>query len=166
MTDTKTVTLQVSGMIRATSKNVTEAHLARQPGVLSVDANPVSQTATVTYDPQATSVAHLQKWVIECGYHCAGQSVPDHICDPAHEPHEHADHHDHAEHDARAGHDAHDGHQEHAEHEPRRGTSTRTRQRTTLTTPQWTPVSMPVTLRPPRVGTITGLSRPAAARRM
>ncbi len=43
MTDTKTVTLQVSGMIRATSKNVTEAHLARQPGVLSVDANPVSQ---------------------------------------------------------------------------------------------------------------------------
>ena len=119
MTDTKTVTLQVSGMIRATSKNVTEAHLARQPGVLSVDANPVSQTATVTYDPQATSVAHLQKWVIECGYHCAGQSVPDHICDPAHEPHEHADHHDHAEHDARAGHDAHDGHQEHAEHEGR-----------------------------------------------
>ncbi|GAA1740643.1 heavy metal translocating P-type ATPase [Microcella frigidaquae] len=114
MTDTKTVTLQVSGMIRATSKNVTEAHLARQPGVLSVDANPVSQTATVTYDPQTTSVAHLQKWVIECGYHCAGQSVPDHICDPAHEPHEHADHHDHAEHEGRAvstGHDTPAGHE-------------------------------------------------------
>ncbi|MBB5618064.1 Cu2+-exporting ATPase [Chryseoglobus frigidaquae] len=101
-------------MIRATSKNVTEAHLARQPGVLSVDANPVSQTATVTYDPQTTSVAHLQKWVIECGYHCAGQSVPDHICDPAHEPHEHADHHDHAEHEGRAvstGHDTPAGHE-------------------------------------------------------
>ncbi len=114
MTDTKTVTLQVSGMIRATSKNVTEAHLARQPGVLSVDANPVSQTATVTYDPQTTSVAHLQQWVIECGYHCAGQSVPDHICDPAHEPHEHADHHDHAEHEGRAvstGHDTPAGHE-------------------------------------------------------
>ncbi|WP_343997966.1 heavy metal translocating P-type ATPase [Microcella frigidaquae] len=108
------MTLQVSGMIRATSKNVTEAHLARQPGVLSVDANPVSQTATVTYDPQTTSVAHLQKWVIECGYHCAGQSVPDHICDPAHEPHEHADHHDHAEHEGRAvstGHDTPAGHE-------------------------------------------------------
>ncbi len=125
MTDTKTVTLQVSGMIRATSKNVTEAHLARQPGVLSVDANPVSQTATVTYDPQSTSVAHLQQWVIECGYHCAGQSVPDHICDPAHEPHEHADHHDHAEHEGRAvstGHDTPAGHEhphpaaDHADH--------------------------------------------------
>ncbi|WP_156456198.1 cation transporter, partial [Microbacterium sp. Leaf351] len=68
MSDTRTVTLQVSGMIRATSKNVTEAHLSRQPGVIAVDANPVSQTATVTYDPETTSVAHLQQWVIDCGY--------------------------------------------------------------------------------------------------
>ena len=116
MSDTRTVTLEVSGMIRATSKNVTEAHLGRQPGVISVDANPVSQTATVTYDPEATSVAHLQQWVIDCGYHCAGQSVPDHICDPAHDPHahpaqagpdEHADHGEHAGHASHAGHDAH-----------------------------------------------------------
>ena len=59
MNDTKTVTLQVSGMLRATSKNVTEAHLSRQPGVIAVDANPVSQTATVTYDP-ATFTATLR----------------------------------------------------------------------------------------------------------
>ncbi|MBN9607332.1 MAG: copper-translocating P-type ATPase [Actinomycetales bacterium] len=129
MSDTRTVTLQVGGMIRATSKNVTEAHLGRQPGVISVDANPVSQTATVTYDPETTSVAHLQQWVIDCGYHCAGQSVPDHICDPAHDPHahpaqagpdEHADHGAHAGDAAHAGHDAHadadrpEAHQHHA----------------------------------------------------
>ena len=124
MNDTKTVTLQVSGMIRATSKNVTEAHLARQPGVISVDANPVSQTATVTYDPQTTSVAHLQQWVIECGYHCAGQSVPDHICDPSHEPHNHATM---QRHDTHAGHGTHEvhtdlgGHPQHAGHEPHDG---------------------------------------------
>ncbi|MCC4248860.1 MULTISPECIES: heavy metal translocating P-type ATPase [Microbacterium] len=124
MNDTKTVTLQVSGMIRATSKNVTEAHLARQPGVISVDANPVSQTATVTYDPQTTSVAHLQQWVIECGYHCAGQSVPDHICDPTHEPHNHATM---QRHDTHAGHGTHEvhtdlgGHPQHAGHEPHDG---------------------------------------------
>jgi len=127
MNNTKTVTLQVSGMIRATSKNVTEAHLARQPGVIAVDANPVSQTATVTYDPQTTSVAHLQQWVIECGYHCAGQSVPDHICDPAHDPHAHQmpaghdghagheGHGPHGGHDAQAGRDAHTGHEAHAD---------------------------------------------------
>ena len=118
MNDTKTVTLQVGGMIRATSKNVTEAHLGRQPGVISVDANPVSQTATVTYDPETTSVAHLQQWVIDCGYHCAGQSVPDHICDPAHDPHAHpaqAAPDEHADHGAHAGDAAHAGHDAHAD---------------------------------------------------
>ncbi|MCR8670236.1 heavy metal translocating P-type ATPase [Agrococcus sp. HG114] len=129
MTTTTTATLQVSGMIRATSKNVTEAHLARQPGVISVDANPVAQTATVTYDPETTSLAQLQRWVIECGYHCAGQSVPDHICDPTHEPHDHAareghdghvgheGHEGHPGHGAHAGHEGHAGHQGHAGHE-------------------------------------------------
>ncbi|PZQ91469.1 MAG: ATPase P [Leifsonia xyli] len=125
MSDTRTVTLQVSGMIRATSKNVTEAHLGRQPGVISVDANPVSQTATVTYDPEATSVAHLQQWVIDCGYHCAGQSVPDHICDPAHDPHAHGvdGHEAHASYDGHAAHEAHAaashaGHEHHTAPDP------------------------------------------------
>ena len=63
-----------------------ESLLGRLPGVLTVEANPVSQTATVTYDPAKTSVEALQKWVEECGYHCAGQSVPHHICDPLMDP--------------------------------------------------------------------------------
>lgn len=84
---TNTVVLEVAGIIGASSKSVVEARLSRQPGVLAVDANPVAQTANVTYNPDATSVTQLRRWVIECGYHCAGQSVPDHICDPADEPH-------------------------------------------------------------------------------
>lgn len=80
---TRTVVLEVEGMQWASSKSVAEAYLARRPGVLAVDANPVSQTANVTYDPTVTSLAELRQWVIDCGYHCAGQSVPDHICDPA-----------------------------------------------------------------------------------
>src|SRR6478752_7201771 len=54
--------------------------------VIDVDANPVSQTATVLYDPARTSVAELAGWARDCGYHCAGQSVPDHVCDPLAEP--------------------------------------------------------------------------------
>ena len=78
--------LEVSGVQWATSKNVAEAVLSRRPGVLAVDANPVAQTATVTYDPNRTNLIELRDWVRECGYHCAGQSVPAHICDPlAHE---------------------------------------------------------------------------------
>jgi len=47
--------------------------------VVSVAANAVNQTATVTYDPAKTSVAELSKWLRDCGYHCAGRSVPDHV---------------------------------------------------------------------------------------
>ncbi len=81
-----TTVIEVSGVHWASSKAVTEAVLSRRPGVLGVDANPVSQTATVTYDPTRTSVADLSGWVRDCGYHCAGQSVPNHVCDPMAEP--------------------------------------------------------------------------------
>ncbi|MGD9527683.1 MAG: heavy metal translocating P-type ATPase, partial [Pseudonocardia sp.] len=49
----------------------------------------VAQTATVVYDPEATSVAELAGWIRDCGYHCQGRSVPHHVCDPlvdAHRP--------------------------------------------------------------------------------
>src|SRR4051812_7917222 len=88
----QTVVLQVTGVQWASEKAVAEGVLGRRPGVLRVDANPVGQTATVTYDPARTSVAQLSGWVRDCGYHCAGQSVPEHICDPAAEP----GHHDQA----------------------------------------------------------------------
>src|SRR6266496_4371820 len=91
-----TVVLDVRGLNWASEKAVVEAVLGRRPGVLCVDANPVSQTATVTYDPRLTSLVELRRWVTECGYHCAGQSVPAHVCDPMLEPDPpsggHADH--------------------------------------------------------------------------
>jgi P-type Cu2+ transporter len=90
-----TAVLEVAGVHWAASKNVAEAVLSRRPGVVEVEANPVAQTATVIYDPSRTSVAELAGWVRDCGYHCAGQSVPDHICDPLAEPAAAADKHDH-----------------------------------------------------------------------
>src|SRR6202140_4222916 len=80
------VVLHTGGLLFATEKAVLERVLGRRPGVLAVSANAASQTANVTYDPQKTSVAELQRWVEDCGYHCAGQSVPDHICDAMEEP--------------------------------------------------------------------------------
>ncbi|EYR63755.1 ATPase P [Actinotalea ferrariae CF5-4] len=78
--------LEVGGLHWATSEPVIEKTLMRQAGVLAVEANAVSQTATVTYDPDETSVAQLVSWVNDCGYHCAGQSVPGHLCHPMAEP--------------------------------------------------------------------------------
>jgi Cu2+-exporting ATPase len=129
--DIRTVVLEVSGVQWASSKAVVEATLGRQPGVTTVEANPVAQTANVSYDPEVTSQAHLREWIIDCGYHCAGQSVPQHICDPAHDPYkalgdhhaaarqdaapdavphtaEPAPMHDHPGHDSITGHDMHD----------------------------------------------------------
>jgi Cu2+-exporting ATPase len=82
---TRIVVLEVSGVQWASSKSIVESTLLRQPGVIVVEANPVSQTANVSYDPELTSQAQLSDWIIACGYHCAGQSVPNHICDPAHD---------------------------------------------------------------------------------
>jgi Cu2+-exporting ATPase len=78
--------LQVGGLDWATSAAVEEQTLRRRPGVLAVEANSVSQTANVTYDPDRTDIAQLSGWVRDCGYHCAGQSVPAHVCDPMAEP--------------------------------------------------------------------------------
>jgi Cu2+-exporting ATPase len=100
---TATAVLEVSGVHWATSKNVAEAVLSRLPGVLSVDANPVAQTATVTYDRNRTNLTELRDWVRECGFHCAGQSVPSHVCDPMTEPRSAPGHDGHVTHDSHAG---------------------------------------------------------------
>jgi Cu2+-exporting ATPase len=101
-----TAVLEVMGVEWESSKARVEAVLGRRPGVSAVNANPVAQTATVTFDPAVTSLADLRRWITECGYHCAGRSVPNHICDPMVMPTAHGI----AEADAQAlarGHEAH-----------------------------------------------------------
>jgi Cu2+-exporting ATPase len=82
----QTAVLQVGGLHWATSEPVITKTLLARPGVRAVQASAVSQTATVTYDTQKTSVTELVGWINECGYHCAGQEVPAHICHPMAEP--------------------------------------------------------------------------------
>ena len=84
--DERRVVLRVGGQHWASSAPAVERELGRRPGVRGVEANAVAQTATVTFDAQVTSVAELTAWVEECGYHCSGRSVPDHVCDAMGEP--------------------------------------------------------------------------------
>jgi Cu2+-exporting ATPase len=76
----------MKGLHWATETAIVEATLGRLEGVRTVEANAVAQTATVSYDPSATNVVDLRHWIEECGYHCAGQSVPGHVCHPLDEP--------------------------------------------------------------------------------
>jgi len=100
-----TAVLEVKGLHWVSEKAIVESTLGRLVGVRSVEANPVAQTATVSYDPSATNVGELRRWIEECGYHCAGQSVPQHVCSPMEEPSP----------DGEAGHSdgAHAAHEEH-----------------------------------------------------
>ena len=81
-----TVVLDVRGLQWASQQAAASAVLGQRAGVVDVAVNPVAQSATVVYDPSVTSVAELRAWVRECGYHCAGQLVPNHVCDPGEEP--------------------------------------------------------------------------------
>ena len=109
-----TAVLHVGGLHYASEKAVVERRLAAQPGVVAVEANPVAQTATVRYDPATTTIEALRRWVEECGFHCAGRSVPGHVCDPMGEEAADAPAHDHgaqerAEHAHGHGHGGHAG---------------------------------------------------------
>lgn len=77
-----------------------EKYLASQPGVASATANPVGLSVSVTFDESRTSVEALRQAVEECGYHCAGEVLPRHVC---------AEHAGHAP-KASAGASAHGGH--------------------------------------------------------
>jgi Cu2+-exporting ATPase len=88
--------LHVGRQFRASEKAVAEAALARQPGVVSLEANPVAQTATVRYDPSTTSVADLRRVAQRAGFECVGCNVPGCLCDPLHDPSQPEPVHDHA----------------------------------------------------------------------
>ena len=103
----QTTVLHVGGLHWATSERAVETALLRRPGVTAVEANAVNQTASVTFDPGATSLAELAGWVRDCGYHCAGRSVPNHVCSPMEEPAIHEQHAaEHAAEEGRAAHGA------------------------------------------------------------
>ncbi|MGQ0671129.1 MAG: heavy metal translocating P-type ATPase [Actinomycetota bacterium] len=101
--------LHVGGLMGVMDGRGVERRLAFRPGVIHVEANALNQTATVHYDPSATNLTDLERFVEECGYHCAGRSVPGHVCDPMEEPGRPEAHEAHAEHAAMA-HTGHGGH--------------------------------------------------------
>ncbi|MDF2093659.1 heavy metal translocating P-type ATPase [Knoellia sp. 3-2P3] len=88
----QTTVLHVGGLHWASSERAIEKTLLRRPGVEAVEANAANQTASVTFDADVTSVTDLASWVRDCGYHCAGRSVPNHVCEPMEEPATHQGH--------------------------------------------------------------------------
>ena len=84
-----TATVEVSGLVSVLSAEGVRKKLEQMPGVHHADVNYVAQSATVHFDPARTSVEALRKQVVDCGYHCRGELVPEHVCGEA--PVQHAD---------------------------------------------------------------------------
>jgi Cu2+-exporting ATPase len=114
----RTEVLDLGGLRYASQKATVEAALGRRPGVEQVDANPATLTATVTFDTSAVTLEDLQAWIRDCGFHCAGYSVPGHICDPmtGDSPAQPA-HEGHGGHGIHAGHETGPSHEMHADHQ-------------------------------------------------
>jgi len=59
-----------------------EKQIGRMAGVRRVTASIASGSATVEYDEAVTSTEALKDKINECGFHCAGEVLPAHICEP------------------------------------------------------------------------------------
>ena len=82
----KTSIVEVGGMLSALSARGVEKQLAKLPGVSKVEVNYVAGSATVTYDQTAVDLKAIKARVHECGYHCAGEQLPRHVCEPGDPP--------------------------------------------------------------------------------
>ena len=78
----KTATLDVGGMLAMLDYQAVEKQLSRIPGVQRATASIASSSATVEFDETVTSVAALKDKINECGFHCTGQIMPKHVCEP------------------------------------------------------------------------------------
>jgi len=78
----KTATLDVGGMLSMLDYQAAEKQLGRMPGVRRATASIASNSATVEYDETITSVPALKDKINECGFHCTGQIMPKHVCEP------------------------------------------------------------------------------------
>lgn len=105
----KTSVIEVGGLVSVLSARGVEKQLSKLTGVKNVEVNYVASSATVVYDETITDLKRIKTKVHECGYHCAGERLPSHVCAPedppavAAAPVTHAGHGKPAEHTVPAG---------------------------------------------------------------
>ena len=78
----KETILCVHGMMCVGDGRGVEKRLLKHPGIHHAEANFLNCTATVHYDESAISLTEIKKLVGEYGYHCSGESLPEHQCKP------------------------------------------------------------------------------------
>ena len=75
------ITLEVGGLFSVLGAHGIERQLQHVAGVGRVSVNPVSGSTTIMFDSGKTSVAAIQAAIEDCGFHCAGEALPRHLCE-------------------------------------------------------------------------------------
>jgi copper chaperone CopZ len=78
----KTTVIDVRDLLSPLSALGVEKQLAKLPGIMQIDVNSVSGSATVLYDEAVVEFSTIRAKVHECGHHCGGELVPRHVCEP------------------------------------------------------------------------------------
>src|ERR1035437_2574797 len=78
----QTTTVQIDGMMSIFDGAGIEKQIKRRAGVVKVDANFLSGTATIVYDETRVAPDDIKTFVADCGYHCRGEVMPAHVCEP------------------------------------------------------------------------------------
>jgi len=76
----KEIILCVHGMMCVGDGRGVEKRMRKHPGIQHVDANYLNCTATIHYDESTISLSEVKNLVGKCGYHCTGESLPEHLC--------------------------------------------------------------------------------------
>src|SRR6516165_12609511 len=79
----KKAILEVGGMLSVLDFLGVEKQLKRMPGVHSAPVNIATNTAVVEYDETITDVEALRAKIIDCGFYCCGELLPEHLCETA-----------------------------------------------------------------------------------
>lgn len=89
----KKATVEVRDLLSPLTARGVEKQLRATPGVHRVELNSASSNASIEYDERQIDVAQLRRIVEQCGHHCSGELLPNHICavSPSHSAHQPAD---------------------------------------------------------------------------
>ncbi len=77
------VVFEASGLVRGSSGPALETYLRRHRGIDHAEASYMSETVTVGYDVTAISEAEIRYLIQDFGCHCAGEVLPQHLCERA-----------------------------------------------------------------------------------
>lgn len=81
----KTTVINLEGIESVLSPRGVEKRLCQHPGIHKVESNFMTSTATVEHDESVT-LEEIKRFVVECGYRCTGECLPEHLCQPGDPP--------------------------------------------------------------------------------